>query len=196
MAAGGVCMNCRAGESSVRGSVSCTACPTGTASVSGGLCGICPAGTYTSGNACINCPDGQTSVEGGVCTPCAPGQSSKSGGLCSACTGPPGTYCPGGTAGPVACEAPTGKYCIGANNQFTVCPPGYACPGGTGVPSLTQCPYNYRDYGTQCYLPPGKFCATPDEFVIGDRCFKTAGGSTFGTPAINSTGSYLSKMLY
>lgn len=196
MIPGAGCANCKAGESSTRGSVACTPCAAGTASVSGGLCGICPAGTYTSGTKCINCRDGESSVEGGVCISCPPGQSSKSGGLCSACTGPPGTYCPGGTAGPVPCAAPVGRYCIGANNQFSVCPPGYVCPGGTGVPSLTQCPYNYRDYGTQCYLPPGKYCETPEEFVIGDRCFKTTGGSTIGTPAITSTGSYLSKMLY
>ena len=141
--------------------------------------GECSAGWFCTGGSYMAQPvtlDNATSLPDCSCP-----AANFTGGRCW-----PGTYCPNGTANPLACtlgmycgqyelESPTGQcdagyFCNGSafrpDPPEGLCPPGYYCEQGSGTP--TPCPagtmsnVNGATNDTYCELcTAGYYCAGP-----------------------------------
>jgi hypothetical protein len=169
--AGGKCLLCPAGKTSIPGRSSdyqCTSCLPGTYSTNPGsaTCSPCLVGQFSSTSAsttCTPCPPGQFTVVNGSssCTPCSPGQFSffASSSSCSNCI--PGYYTP--SSGYASCSpCPVGTYtssnssatctkCIAGTYSLSqaqtnsstcaVCPAGYN--SSEGASSCNKCPLGY-----------------------------------------------------
>jgi hypothetical protein len=120
------CLPCRAGRSSVVGATSCTDCPAGQSSISGGVCTPCP----------VN----ETSSTGGLCiSVCGAFNGMLQNGTCKIC--PIGTAFVLSTNSCSKCRANyfgTNQNLQGVDATCTACPAGQTST--EGATSCTNCP--------------------------------------------------------